>query len=143
MASSLWLKELSYRKRRFYMFVLVGSLLKKELDRTGLKDKSVLLAYTDRFHYELIGNLKVYEVVIEKDSEASKTKKEKCKSLALKAKKVSSDEETSCSSSDDEYAMAVRDFKKFFRRRGKSVRQPHNDKKNLRSIKEEKKGKDE
>ncbi|GJY30922.1 hypothetical protein Tco_0414417, partial [Tanacetum coccineum] len=44
---------------------------------------------------ELIGNLKVCEVVIEKDSEAS------------------------CSDSDDEeYAMAVRDFKKFFRRRG-------------------------
>ncbi|GJR11473.1 hypothetical protein Tco_0794125 [Tanacetum coccineum] len=75
--------------------------------------------------------------------EALKTKKEKCKSLALKAKKVSSDEETSCSSSDDEYAMAVRDFKKFFRRRGKSVRQPHNEKKILRSIKEEKKGKED
>ncbi|GJR72234.1 zf-CCHC domain-containing protein [Tanacetum coccineum] len=42
---------------------------------------------------ELIGNLKVYEVVLEKDSEASKNKKEKYKSLALKAKKVSSDEE--------------------------------------------------
>ncbi|GJX00415.1 zf-CCHC domain-containing protein [Tanacetum coccineum] len=34
--------------------------------------------------YELIGNLKVYEVVLEKDSEASKNKKEKYKSLALK-----------------------------------------------------------
>nr|GEW02196.1 homeodomain-like protein [Tanacetum cinerariifolium] len=47
-----------------------------------------------------------------------KSKKEKYKSLALKAKKVSSDEEVLCSDSDDkEYAMAVRDFKKFFRRR--------------------------
>ncbi|GKD57556.1 hypothetical protein Tco_1290943 [Tanacetum coccineum] len=72
---------------------------------------------------ELIGNLKVYEVVLEKDSEASKSKKQKYKSLALKAKKVSSDEETSCSdSNDEEYARAVRDFKKFFRRRGKFVR---------------------
>ncbi|GJW70896.1 UBN2 domain-containing protein [Tanacetum coccineum] len=51
---------------------------------------------------ELIGNLKVYEVVLEKDSKASKTKKEKYKSLALKAKQVSSDEETSCSDSDEE-----------------------------------------
>ncbi|GJV90244.1 retrovirus-related pol polyprotein from transposon TNT 1-94 [Tanacetum coccineum] len=56
---------------------------------------------------ELIGNLKVYEVVLEKDSEASKTKRVKYKSLALKDKKVSSDEEFSCSDSDDkEYAMA-------------------------------------
>ncbi|GJY21144.1 hypothetical protein Tco_0393710, partial [Tanacetum coccineum] len=46
---------------------------------------------------ELIGNLKVYEVVLEKDSETSKNKKEKYKSLALKAKKVSSDEEVSYS----------------------------------------------
>nr|GEV15240.1 reverse transcriptase [Tanacetum cinerariifolium] len=56
---------------------------------------------------ELIENLKVYEVSLKKDSEASKNKKEKYKSLALKEKKVSSDEEVSCSDSDDkEYAMA-------------------------------------
>ncbi|GJU72475.1 zf-CCHC domain-containing protein [Tanacetum coccineum] len=62
----------------------------------------------------------------------------------LIAKKVSSDEEVSCSDSDDEeYAMAVRDFIKFFRRRGKFVRQPHDDKKNFRRAKEEKKGKEE
>ncbi|GJT26000.1 UBN2 domain-containing protein [Tanacetum coccineum] len=81
---------------------------------------------------ELIGNLKVYEVVLEKDSEISKSKKEKYKSLALKARKVLSEEETtSLDSDDEEYAMAVRDFKKFFRRRGKFVRQPHDDKKNF------------
>ncbi|GJU24426.1 zf-CCHC domain-containing protein [Tanacetum coccineum] len=91
---------------------------------------------------ELIGNLKVYEVVLEKDSEASKNKKERYKSLALKAKKESSDEETSTSGSEDEeYAMAVRDFKKFFRRRGRFVRQPHDDKKAFRKVKEDKKGK--
>ncbi|GJR54091.1 hypothetical protein Tco_1404612 [Tanacetum coccineum] len=81
--------------------------------------------------------------VLEKDSEASKIKKEKYKSLALKARKVSSDKEESCSGSDKEYAMAVRDFKKFFRRRGKFVRQPYDDKKNIRKVKDEKKGKDE
>ncbi|GJS23815.1 retrovirus-related pol polyprotein from transposon TNT 1-94 [Tanacetum coccineum] len=44
-----------------------------------------------------------------KDSEISKIKKEKYKSLALKARKTSSGEEGSCSDSDDEeYAMAVR-----------------------------------
>ncbi|GJS15895.1 ribonuclease H-like domain-containing protein [Tanacetum coccineum] len=67
---------------------------------------------------ELIGNLKVYEMIIKKDSEIVKAKGER-KSLALKAKIESSDEECSTSGSEDkEYAMAVRDFKKFFKRRG-------------------------
>ncbi|GJW62699.1 zf-CCHC domain-containing protein [Tanacetum coccineum] len=79
---------------------------------------------------ELIGNLKVYEVVLEKDLEISKSKKEKYKSLALKERKVLSEEETTSSdSNDDEYSMALRDFKKFVRRRGKFVRQPYDDKK--------------
>ncbi|GKA04872.1 hypothetical protein Tco_0683992 [Tanacetum coccineum] len=44
-------------------------------------------------------------------------KKEKMKFIALKAKKESSDDETSTSGSEDEeYAMAVRDFKKFFKK---------------------------
>ncbi|GJR40392.1 zf-CCHC domain-containing protein [Tanacetum coccineum] len=48
----------------------------------------------------------------------------------LKAKKESSDEECSTSESEDEeYAMAVRDFKKFFKRIGRFVRKPSNDKK--------------
>ncbi|GJT04623.1 zf-CCHC domain-containing protein [Tanacetum coccineum] len=64
---------------------------------------------------ELIGNLKVYEVVLEKDLEISMNKKEKYKSLALKARKVLSEEEaTSLDSNDEEYAMVVRDFKKFY-----------------------------
>nr|GEX76322.1 UBN2 domain-containing protein [Tanacetum cinerariifolium] len=55
-----------------------------------------------------------------KDSEMVKGKREQSKSLALKAKKESSDEERSTSDSEDEeYAMAVRDFKKFFKRRGR------------------------
>ncbi|GJX66532.1 retrovirus-related pol polyprotein from transposon TNT 1-94 [Tanacetum coccineum] len=88
---------------------------------------------------ELVGNLKVYEVVLEKDLEIAKNKKEKYKSLALKARQVLSDDDTSSSdSNDEEYAMAVRDFKKFFRRRGKFVRQPYDDKKNFRKIKEDK-----
>ncbi|GJS33232.1 retrovirus-related pol polyprotein from transposon TNT 1-94, partial [Tanacetum coccineum] len=91
---------------------------------------------------ELIGNLKVYEVVLKKNLEASKIKKEKYKSLALKARKVSSDEEESCSGSDQEYAMAMRDFKKFFRRKVMFVCQPYDDKKNLRKVKEEKKEKE-
>ncbi|GKD38377.1 hypothetical protein Tco_1258584 [Tanacetum coccineum] len=71
---------------------------------------------------ELIGNLKVYEMIIKKDSKIVKTKVER-KSLPLKAKKESSDEECSTSRSEDkEYAMVVRDFKKFFKRRDKNQR---------------------
>ncbi|GJW33504.1 hypothetical protein Tco_0053536 [Tanacetum coccineum] len=61
------------------------------------------------------------EMIIKKDSEIVKAKVER-KSLALKAKKESSDEECSTSSSEDEeYAMAVRDFKKFFKRRDAEI----------------------
>ncbi|GKC14849.1 zf-CCHC domain-containing protein [Tanacetum coccineum] len=56
---------------------------------------------------ELIGNLKVYE-----------------------AKKELSDEDSTTSDSEDEeYAMAVKEFKKFFKRRGRFVRQPQDERK--------------
>ncbi|GJR75370.1 retrovirus-related pol polyprotein from transposon TNT 1-94 [Tanacetum coccineum] len=58
------------------------------------------------------------------------------------AKKESSDEECSISGSEDEeYAMAVRDFKKFFKRRGRFVRQPQNDKKTFQISCDDKNGK--
>ncbi|GKB89424.1 hypothetical protein Tco_0961696, partial [Tanacetum coccineum] len=67
---------------------------------------------------ELIENLKAHEMIIKKDYKIVKPKGERT-SLALKAKKESSDEESLISrSEDEEYAMAVRDFKKFFKRRG-------------------------
>ncbi|GJR82356.1 hypothetical protein Tco_0153141 [Tanacetum coccineum] len=89
---------------------------------------------------ELIGNLKVHEVVMKKDSEIYKSKKERIKSITLKAKKESSDDETSTSeSNDEEYAMAVRNFKKFFRRKGKFVRKPREERKSFRQ-RDEKKG---
>nr|GEX70954.1 putative ribonuclease H-like domain-containing protein [Tanacetum cinerariifolium] len=57
---------------------------------------------------ELIGNLKVQEVIMEKDYEIYKGKKERIKSITLKAKKESTDDETLTSESDDEeYAMAA------------------------------------
>ncbi|GJX52810.1 hypothetical protein Tco_0281179 [Tanacetum coccineum] len=56
-------------------------------------------------------------------------------SLALE----SSDDETSTSGSDDEeYAMALRNFKKFFRRKVKFVRQPREEKKSFRQRDEKK-----
>ncbi|GJV58331.1 retrovirus-related pol polyprotein from transposon TNT 1-94 [Tanacetum coccineum] len=90
---------------------------------------------------ELIRNLKVHKIIIKKDSEIVKAKGE-MRSLALNAKKESSDEECSTSGSkDEEYAMAVRDFKKFFKRRGRFVRQPRNDKKTFQRNRDDKNGK--
>ncbi|GJV72952.1 zf-CCHC domain-containing protein [Tanacetum coccineum] len=88
---------------------------------------------------ELIGNLKVYEVIIKKDSEMVKGKREQNRSLALKAKKESSDEDSSTSDSkEEEYTMVVRDFKKFFKRRGRFVRQPHDERKSSQRYKDDK-----
>ncbi|GJU15008.1 retrovirus-related pol polyprotein from transposon TNT 1-94 [Tanacetum coccineum] len=55
------------------------------------------------------------------------------------AKKESSDEEClTFGSEDKEYIMAVRDFKKFFRIRGRFVRQPLNDKKTFQRSRDDK-----
>ncbi|GKE22126.1 zf-CCHC domain-containing protein [Tanacetum coccineum] len=90
---------------------------------------------------ELIRNLKVYEMIIKKDSKIVKAKGER-KSLAFLAKKESSDEECSTSGSEDEeYAMAVRDYKKFFKKRGRFMRQPQNDKKTFQRRRDDKNGK--
>nr|GEY90749.1 transposase, Ptta/En/Spm, transposase, Tnp1/En/Spm-like protein [Tanacetum cinerariifolium] len=83
----------------------------------------------------------VHEIIIKKDSKIVKAKVER-KSLALKAKKESNDEECSTfGNEDEEYAMAVRDFKKFFKKRGTFVRQPRNDKKKFQRIRDDKNGK--
>ncbi|GJS25907.1 hypothetical protein Tco_0486527 [Tanacetum coccineum] len=59
-------------------------------------------------------------------------------------KKESSDDETSTSGSDDEeYAMAARNFKKFFRRKGNFVRQPREEKKSFRQRDEKKRKNDQ
>ncbi|GJY85942.1 hypothetical protein Tco_0499968 [Tanacetum coccineum] len=93
---------------------------------------------------ELIGNLKVYEVIIENDSEMVKGKREQNRSLALKAKKESSDEDNSNSDSEDEeYAMAVKEFKKFFKRRERFARQPRDERKAFQRSKSDKDGKSE
>nr|GEX89888.1 zf-CCHC domain-containing protein/UBN2 domain-containing protein [Tanacetum cinerariifolium] len=90
---------------------------------------------------ELIENLKVYAMIIWKDSEIVKAKAKR-KSVALKAKKESSDEECSTSGSEDEeYAIAVSDFKKFFKRRGRFTRQPQKYKKAFQRSHDDKNGK--
>ncbi|GJX03869.1 zf-CCHC domain-containing protein [Tanacetum coccineum] len=88
-----------------------------------------------------IRNLKVHEMIIKKDYKIVKAKGE-IKSFALKSKKESSDEECSTSGSEDEeYGMAVRDFKKFFKRRGRVMRQPRNEKKTFQRSRDDKNSK--
>nr|GEV30591.1 hypothetical protein [Tanacetum cinerariifolium] len=90
---------------------------------------------------ELIGNLKVHEVIIKKDSEIVKAKVEK-KSLALNAKKEYSDEDCSTSISEDkECLMYVRDFKKFIKRIGRFVIRPQKDKKTFQRSRDDKNSK--
>nr|GEY07697.1 putative reverse transcriptase domain-containing protein [Tanacetum cinerariifolium] len=64
-----------------------------------------------------------------------KGKKEQSRSLALKVKKEVSDEDSlSTDSEDEEYAMAVKEFKKFFKTQGRFVRQPRGDRKTFQII---------
>ncbi|GKF37589.1 hypothetical protein Tco_0114347, partial [Tanacetum coccineum] len=95
--------------------VIYNALPRKEYERifiakvTAIEELKDLTSLSlDELIGKLIGNLKVLDITIKKDSEIVKAKVER-KSLALKAK-------------DEEYAMAVRDFKKFFKRRDKNQR---------------------
>nr|GEY82096.1 zf-CCHC domain-containing protein/UBN2 domain-containing protein [Tanacetum cinerariifolium] len=54
---------------------------------------------------ELIGNLKVHEMIMEKDSELVRGKREKIKSHAIKAKKSSDDDSSVTGSEEEEYDM--------------------------------------
>ncbi|GJX20559.1 zf-CCHC domain-containing protein [Tanacetum coccineum] len=81
---------------------------------------------------------------IEKDSKTVKSKREQSRSIALKARKESSNDDSSTSDNEDEeYAMAVSDFKKFFKRRGRFVRQPYEERKPFQRNKDDKNGKGE
>ncbi|GKE60627.1 hypothetical protein Tco_1510994 [Tanacetum coccineum] len=70
-----------------------------------------------------------------------KGKREQNRSLGLKVKKESSDEDSSNpDSKDEEYVMAVKEFKKFFKRRGRFARQPRDERKPFQRSKSNKDG---
>ncbi|GJT70186.1 zf-CCHC domain-containing protein [Tanacetum coccineum] len=76
--------------------------------------------------------------------EGDDNKREQSRSIALKARKEYSDDDSSTSDSEDEeYSMAVKDFKKFFKRRGRFVRQPYKERKSFQRNKDDKNGKGE
>ncbi|GJV94511.1 hypothetical protein Tco_1546088 [Tanacetum coccineum] len=108
-----------------------GFIITKELNKLTVKNRYPLPRIDDLFD-QLQGS-SIYSKI------NLRGKKERIKSIALKDKKESSDDETLTSGSDDEeYAMAVRKFKKFFRRKGKFVRQPREEKKSFRQRDEKK-----
>ncbi|GJS36769.1 ribosomal protein L7Ae/L30e/S12e/Gadd45 [Tanacetum coccineum] len=73
------------------------------------------------------------------EPETVKNKREQSRSIALKARKESSDEDSSTSDSEDEeYAMAVRNFKKFFKRQGRFVKQPYEERRSFQRNKDDK-----
>nr|GEX29044.1 zf-CCHC domain-containing protein/UBN2 domain-containing protein [Tanacetum cinerariifolium] len=136
--TSLKALDEGYSSKNYVRKFLRALQLKWKAKVTSIKESKDL---TSLSLDEPIRNFKVHEMIIKKDSEIVKDKGER-KSLALKANKESSDEECSTSGSEDEeYAMAVRDFKKFFKRRGRFVRQPLNNKKTFQRIHDDKNGK--
>ncbi|GJY40988.1 hypothetical protein Tco_0428258 [Tanacetum coccineum] len=130
----------------------IDLLVKQYEQFTILKEESIDNVFA-RFN-TIITNLKALDEgfsiknyvtkFLRKDSKMVKGKREQSRSFALKAKKESSDEESSTSDSEDEeYAMAVRDFKKFFKRRGRLVRQPRDEIKSFQRCKDDRNGKSE
>ncbi|GJZ43742.1 zf-CCHC domain-containing protein [Tanacetum coccineum] len=86
--------------------------------------------------------LPLSKVLCKNTYETVKSKKEQSRSIALKARKESSDDDSSTSNSEDEeYAMTVRDFKKFFKRQVRFVRQLHEERKSFQRNKDDKNGK--
>ncbi|GKG29404.1 hypothetical protein Tco_0416769, partial [Tanacetum coccineum] len=72
--------------------------------------------------------------------ETVKSKKEQSRSIALKARKESSDDDRSISDSEDEEYVHGRKRlqKKFFKRRGRFVRQPYEERKSFQRNKDKK-----
>nr|GEX40895.1 transposase, Ptta/En/Spm, transposase, Tnp1/En/Spm-like protein [Tanacetum cinerariifolium] len=114
-------------------------LLKDDQKKKLTKNNETMMTLYNalpRKEYERVFMCKIAK---EKDSEIVKGKREQSRSLALKAKKESSDEESlNSDSKDEEYAMAVRDFKIFFKRRGRFIRQLRDERKSFKRSKDEK-----
>nr|GEU69591.1 alpha/beta hydrolases superfamily protein [Tanacetum cinerariifolium] len=108
---------------------------RRDLPRGNPLDGVVFIRYEKRSKSENKGKvLTEMELVLEQIQQDT--------SYEVSAKKESCDEECSTSGSkDEEYAMVVRDFKKFFKRIGRFVRQPRNDKKTFQRSRDDKNGK--
>nr|GEW80156.1 retrovirus-related Pol polyprotein from transposon TNT 1-94 [Tanacetum cinerariifolium] len=115
-------------------------------DVSSVPNDAFMMIYNDmcESHAQSVSNPSQNTVVKNSLTAKLATYKEQVelKPLALKAKKESSDEEClTFRSEDEEYAMGVRDFKKFFKRRGRFVRQSQNNKKTFYRSRDDKNGK--
>nr|GEU48606.1 hypothetical protein [Tanacetum cinerariifolium] len=124
----------------YFSMIFLGHYIQNGTRKSAIKEsKNLTTLPLD----ELIRNSKVYEA-IKKDFETVKDKKEQSRSLALKVKRKVSDKYSSSSDSEDEeYAMAVKEFKKFFKRRGRFVRQQRGDGKTFQRSRNDGYGKSE
>ncbi|GJU03359.1 hypothetical protein Tco_1113697 [Tanacetum coccineum] len=98
--------------------VIYNALPRKEYER-------IFMCQTAKEIWDtLLITHQVYEEVIKKDSETVKSKREQSRSIALKARKESSDEDSSTSDSEDDgnYAMAVETSRHYFKRKGRFVK---------------------
>ncbi|GKD08776.1 hypothetical protein Tco_1188461 [Tanacetum coccineum] len=110
--------------RKEYKRVFMSKTVKERAKVTAIEEaKDLATLYLD----ELIGNLKVYEMVLDNDGVASKTTKEKVKSLDLKDKvtREQTSDDSNCQEESDEdvdeeeaeaFNMLARNFRKFFRK---------------------------
>lgn len=82
---------------------------------------------------ELAGNLEVYEVIMERDDELGNVKKKRLKGIVLKTKPDNSpihEKEVQIrSEEEDEFAMAVRNFQRFFKKDGRFNKPSYDEKK--------------
>ncbi|GKA32476.1 retrovirus-related pol polyprotein from transposon TNT 1-94 [Tanacetum coccineum] len=139
--TSLKALDESFSSKKYVRKFLRALHLKWRTEVTAIKESNDL---TSLSLDELIRNLKVFEVIIKKDSKMVKGKREQNRSLALKAKKESSDEDSSTSDSEDEeYVMTVKEFKKLFKRRRRFVGQPRDERKSFQRSRNDKNGKSE
>ncbi|GKA42245.1 ribonuclease H-like domain-containing protein [Tanacetum coccineum] len=72
---------------------------------------------------------------LKKDIERLKARKNKVDHFIKVKKEVSDEDSLSSDSEDEEYVMAVKEFKKFFKRRGRFARQPRGDRKTFQRYK--------
>ncbi|GJV75816.1 protein CHUP1, chloroplastic [Tanacetum coccineum] len=101
---------------------LYNALPRKEAKVTAIEEAKYLATLP---LYELIGNLKLYEMILKNDGVASKTTKEKVNSLALKAKitreQTGDDSDSQGGSNEDAdeeeakaFNLIAKNFRKFF-----------------------------
>ncbi|GJZ54785.1 zf-CCHC domain-containing protein [Tanacetum coccineum] len=82
-------------------------------------------------------------VPFDKQNDDLKKKLAKNNKVKPRQKEFSDEDNSTSNSEDEEYAMAMRDFKKFFTRRGSFIRQPHDERKSSQRNKDDKNSKSE